>query len=153
MTKEFETINIQKIFESIPHRYPMLLVDKVIDIKKDESAIGIKNVTFNEPHFAGHFPDKPIMPGVLIIEAMAQCAGIMVTHSCGFEPGEKLVYFMSIDNAKFRKPVVPGDVLELHVKTIQKRGPVWKMSGEGIVEGKKVAEADFSAMIVDKKNA
>ena len=151
MTKK--TVDIQGIVKSIPHRYPILLVDKIIDMQEGQSAIGIKNVTFNEPHFMGHFPEKPIMPGVLIIEAMAQTAGIMIANSSDFNPEDKLVYFMSIDNAKFRKPVVPGDVLELHVKTIQNRGTVWRMSGNAIVEGQKVAEAEFSAMMIDKKNA
>jgi 3-hydroxyacyl-[acyl-carrier-protein] dehydratase len=115
--------------------------------------IGIKNVTFNEPHFTGHFPEKPIMPGVLIIEAMAQTAAVMVINSGSFVPEEKLVYFMSIDNVKFRKPVVPGDVLELHIEVIQNRGAVWKLAGVAKVDGAKVSEAEFSAMIVDKNKA
>jgi 3-hydroxyacyl-[acyl-carrier-protein] dehydratase len=144
-------INIEQILKSIPHRYPMLLVDKIIAFEEDKSVVGIKNVTFNEPHFMGHFPEKPIMPGVLIIEAMAQTSSIMVMNSSGRTLDDKLVYFMSIDNAKFRKPVVPGDTLELHIKIIQNRGAVWKMSGVGIVDGVKVAEAEFSAMMVDKE--
>ncbi len=144
-------VDIKKIIKSLPHRYPFLLVDKIIELDPGKSAIGVKNVTFNEPHFLGHFPDHPIMPGVLIIEAMAQTAALMVTSAPDFEPENKLVYFMSIDGAKFRKPVIPGDVLELHVKVVQNRGNVWKMSGVGIVEGTKVAEADFSAMIFDKE--
>lgn len=144
-------INIEQILKSIPHRYPMLLVDKIIAMEEDKSVVGIKNVTFNEPHFMGHFPEKPIMPGVLIIEAMAQTASVMVMNSNGRSLNDKLVYFMSIDNAKFRKPVVPGDVLELHITVIQNRGAVWKMSGVGIVDGIKVAEAEFSAMMVDKE--
>lgn len=143
-------ININEIIKLIPHRYPILLVDKVIAVEAGKSIVGVKNVTFNEPHFMGHFPEKPIMPGVLIIEAMAQAAGIMVMHSSEGDPSENLVYFMSIDGAKFRKPVVPGDVLELHITTIQNRGAVWKLAGEGKVNGKKVAEANFSAMIVKK---
>lgn len=145
-------IGIEKIIKDLPHRYPFLLVDKVTIIEPYKKAIGIKNVTFNEPHFTGHFPNRPIMPGVLIIEAMAQAAAIMALNS-GKDEGtdDKLVYFMSIDNAKFRKPVVPGDVLELHVETVQARSNVWKMKGCGIVAGQKVAEADFSAMFVDKK--
>jgi 3-hydroxyacyl-[acyl-carrier-protein] dehydratase len=145
-------IDIQKILKLIPHRYPILLVDKVIEIDGGKSIVAIKNVTFNEPHFMGHFPDKPIMPGVLIIEAMAQAGSIMVAHSGNFNPEEKLVYFMSISEAKFRKPVVPGDVLELRVSTIQNRGAVWKMQGIAMVDGVKVAETQFSAMMVDKKN-
>jgi len=119
-------------------------------MEENKSVIGIKNVTFNEPHFAGHFPDKPIMPGILIIEAMAQTASIMVMNSGGRILEDRLVYFMSINNAKFRKPVIPGDVLELHIEVVQNRGAVWKMNGVGKVDGIKVAEAEFSAMIVDK---
>ena len=144
-------MDIEKIIKSIPHRYPLLLVDKIIAMEPSKSVVGIKNVTFNEPHFMGHFPDKPIMPGVLIIEAMAQTAAIMVINSLGVDPQNKLVYFMSIDNAKFRKPVVPGDVLELHLEVIQNRSNVWKLSGIAKVEGVKVSEAEISAMIVDKK--
>jgi 3-hydroxyacyl-[acyl-carrier-protein] dehydratase len=144
-------MDIEKIIKSIPHRYPLLLVDKIIAMEPSKSVVGIKNVTFNEPHFMGHFPDKPIMPGVLIIEAMAQTAAIMVINSLDVDPQSKLVYFMSIDNAKFRKPVVPGDVLELHLEVIQNRSNVWKLSGIAKVEGVKVAEAEISAMIVDKK--
>ena len=143
-------IGIEQILKSIPHRYPLLLVDKIIAMEENKSIVGIKNVTFNEPHFAGHFPDRPIMPGVLIIEAMAQTASVMVMNSGGRTLADSLVYFMSIDNAKFRKPVIPGDVLELHIETVQNRGNVWKMSGVGIVNGQKVAEAQFSAMILDK---
>ncbi len=146
-------IGIQGIIKSIPHRYPFLLVDKVEITEPNKKAIGTKNVTMNEPHFTGHFPDKPIMPGVLIIEAMAQTAAVMVVNCGDFIPEEKLVYFMSIDNAKFRKPVVPGDVLELHIDVIQNRRNVWKMSGIGMVNGEKVSEAEFSAMIIDKKDA
>lgn len=143
-------ITIEQILKSIPHRYPLLLVDKIIAMEENKSVIGVKNVTFNEPHFTGHFPDKPIMPGVLIIEAMAQTASVMVMNSGGRSLDDSIVYFMSIDNAKFRKPVVPGDVLELHIEVVQNRGAVWKMAGVAKVEGIKVAEAGFSAMIVDK---
>ena len=153
MTNEFEHIRIEEIIKSIPHRYPLLLVDRVVAMEKNKSVTGIKNVTFNEPHFTGHFPDKPIMPGVLIVEAMAQTSAIMVVKSSEFNPEDKLVYFMSIDNVKFRKPVTPGDVLELHIEVIKNRGPVWMFKGNAIVEGKKVAEANFSAMMVDKKDA
>ncbi len=143
-------IGIEQILKSIPHRYPILLVDKIIAMEENKSIVGVKNVTFNEPHFMGHFPDKPIMPGVLIIEAMAQTASVMVMNSGGRTLEDSLVYFMSIDNAKFRKPVIPGDVLELHIEVLQNRGAVWKMSGVAKVEGVKVAEAEFSAMIIDK---
>lgn len=153
MTHSFKPITIEKIIKSIPHRYPILLVDKIIAMEPNKSVVGVKNVTFNEPHFMGHFPEKPIMPGVLIIEAMAQTGAVMVINSGSFVPEEKLVYFMSIDNVKFRKPVVPGDVLELHIEVVQVRGPVWKMAGVAKVDGVKVSEAEFSAMIVDKKDA
>ena len=148
-----KTINIEQIIKLIPHRYPILLVDKIIYLEPNKKIIAIKNVTFNEPHFMGHFPEKPIMPGVLIIEAMAQASSVMVSHSGNFNPEEKLVYFMSIDNVKFRKPVVPGDVLELHIEVIQNRGAVWKFAGTAIVDGQKVTQAEFSAMIVDKDKA
>ena len=144
-------INIEKILKSLPHRYPLLLVDKVIEIIPNKKITAIKNVTFNEPHFLGHFPDHPIMPGVLIIEALAQAGALMVTCAENFRAEDKLVYFMSIDGAKFRKPVVPGDVLELHVEAIQNRGNVWKLSAQAKVDGVKVSEALLSAMIVDKE--
>jgi len=138
--------DIQRILAVLPHRYPFLLVDKIIDIDGDRSAIGIKNVTFNEPHFGGHFPAQPIMPGVLIIEAMAQTAGAISLFSQGFEKAGT-VYFMTIDNAKFRKPVVPGDVLKLHVEKMKQRGKVVRFRCWGEVEGDKVAEAEVTAMI------
>lgn len=144
------TINIEKILKSLPHRYPLLLVDKVIEFEENKKIVAIKNVTFNEPHFLGHFPNHPIMPGVLIIEALAQAGALMVTCAHDFKAEDKLVYFMSIDGAKFRKPVVPGDVLELHVEAIQNRGNVWKLSAQAKVDGVKVSEAQLSAMIVDK---
>ncbi len=145
-------INIEKILKSLPHRYPMLLVDKVIELEINKKIIAVKNVTFNEPHFMGHFPDHPIMPGVLIIEALAQAGALMVTCAPNFNAEDKLVYFMSIENAKFRKPVIPGDVLELHVEVIQNRGNVWKLSAIAKVDDVKVSEAQLSAMIVDKKS-
>jgi 3-hydroxyacyl-[acyl-carrier-protein] dehydratase len=144
-------INIEKIIKSLPHRYPFLLVDKVTSLEVGKKIVAIKNVTFNEPHFLGHFPDHPIMPGVLIIEAMAQAGALMVTAAPDFKAEDKLVYFMSIDGAKFRKPVIPGDVLELHVEATQNRGAVWKLSATAIVDGQKVSEAQLSAMIVDKE--
>jgi 3-hydroxyacyl-[acyl-carrier-protein] dehydratase len=146
-------INIDKIIKLLPHRYPFLLVDRVIALEPKKKVVAIKNVTFNEPQFTGHFPDKPIMPGVMIIEAMAQAATLMVTADPAFNYKDSLVYFMSIEGAKFRKPVVPGDTLELHVETTQNRSNAWKMSGVGIVQGQKVAEAQFSAMIVEKSKA
>jgi 3-hydroxyacyl-[acyl-carrier-protein] dehydratase len=145
-------IGIEKIIKDLPHRYPFLLIDKVKILEPFKKAIGFKNVTFNEPHFTGHFPDRPIMPGVLIVEAMAQTAAIMIMNSEAENRDDNLVYFMGIDNTKFRKPVIPGDVLELHIETIQGRSNVWKMSGTAIVAGQKVAEAEFSAMFVKKKD-
>lgn len=132
---------IQKI---LPHRFPFLLVDRILDLKPKEKAVGIKNVTINEPFFQGHFPNYPIMPGVLIVEAMAQVAGILAFHS-----GAKgnTIYFMSIEKAKFRKPVVPGDQLRFEITIIQQRNNVWKFSAETFVEGKLVAEAEFTAMV------
>lgn len=141
-------INIEKIMSMIPHRYPFLLIDKVIDIVEGKSAIGIKNVTINENFFQGHFPDKPVMPGVLIIEAMAQTAAIVVVDALGKEGEGKLVYFMSIEEAKFRKPVGPGDVLQLRCVAQASRRNVWKFRCEGYVEEAKVAEATITAMIV-----
>ena len=139
--------DIKRIVKLIPHRYPMLLVDRVIDMHADERAIGIKNVTINEPFFQGHFPTEPVMPGVLIVEAMAQTAAVLVMSSFGSEAENKLVFFMSIDGVRFRRPVVPGDRLELHVEKLQSRANVWKFSGKGIVDGKVAAEATFAAMI------
>ncbi len=143
-------IDINEILKMIPHRYPILLVDRITELVPNESIVGLKNVTFNEPHFMGHFPSKPIMPGVLIIEAMAQTSAVMVMKSFGEEAHGKLVYFMSIESAKFRKPVEPGDTMYLHVKKTRERGNIWKLEGVAKVDGKKVAEATFSAMIVDE---
>ena len=144
-------VDINEILKMIPHRYPILLVDRILELEPNESIVGLKNVTFNEPHFMGHFPSKPIMPGVLIIEAMAQTSAVMVMKSFGEEAHGKLVYFMSIENAKFRKPVEPGDTMHLHVKKVKERGNIWKLEGIAKVDGKKVAEASFSAMIMDEK--
>ena len=143
------TIDILRIMEMIPHRYPLLLVDKLIDVVPGESAVGLKNVTANEPHFQGHFPGRPVMPGVLIIEAMAQTAAVIVVASLGKESEGKLVYFMSIENARFRKPVVPGDQLRLHCRKERQRANVWKFSCEARVDDTVVAEAVYTAMIMD----
>lgn len=140
--------DILEIMRLLPHRYPFLLVDKIIDIDEDNSAIGVKNVTFNEPQFAGHFPDQPIMPGVLLIEAMAQTAGAICARKQG--GAGDLVYFMTIDNARFRKPVVPGDRVEFHVVKQKQRGNIWKFHCDAKVDGFLVAEADIGAMIAPK---
>jgi 3-hydroxyacyl-[acyl-carrier-protein] dehydratase len=141
------TADIQLIQKILPHRYPFLLVDKVRDIVPDTSAVGIKNVTMNEPHFTGHFPGNPIMPGVMIVEAMAQTAGVMAGISLDLEDRELLVYFMTIDNCKFRRMVVPGDVLEMHVEVLKKRSKMWRFKGVAKVGGEVAAEAEFAAMI------
>jgi 3-hydroxyacyl-[acyl-carrier-protein] dehydratase len=146
---DIEDIDVNRIKELIPHRYPFLMIDKIRSIEFDKRAIGLKNVSVNEPHFDGHFPNRPVMPGVLIIEAMAQTAGCLVVATLGEEAEGKLVYFMTVDNARFRKPVVPGDQLEVDVEKQRNRGPVWKFSGKARVDGALVAEAVFSAMIVD----
>jgi len=142
-------MDIKEIQKFLPHRYPFLMVDKILEIEPGVKAIGIKNVTVNEEFFQGHFPGQPIMPGVLIIEAMAQVAGILAFYS-GAAVG-KSVYFMSIEKAKFRKPVVPGDQLRLKIQFLQHRGNVWRVSGQAIVEEKVAAEADFAFMIMDKE--
>jgi 3-hydroxyacyl-[acyl-carrier-protein] dehydratase len=134
---------IQRI---IPHRYPFLLIDKVRDIVSGVSCVGIKNVTNNEPHFQGHFPDMPIMPGVMIIEAMAQTSGVLVGVTMGLIDKQAKVFFMGVDAVKFRRKVVPGDVLELHVKTLRGGGRVWKFEGQAMVEGELATEATFTAM-------
>ncbi len=146
---ELKAIDILRIMELIPHRYPFLLVDRVTDVKVGESAVGIKNVTINEHFFQGHFPRQPVMPGVLIVESMAQTAAVLVVESLDDEAAGKLVYFMTIDEARFRKPVVPGDTLKVHVNKLRSRGNVWKFSGEVRVDGTLVAEARFAAMIMD----
>ena len=141
--------DIRRILQMIPHRYPMLMVDRVVDIQLDRSAVGIKNVSINEPFFQGHFPAEPVMPGVMIVEAMAQTAAVLVVATFGPESEGKLVYFMSIDGVRFRRPVVPGDRLELRVEKVQSRANVWKFDGTAHVEDKLVAEATFAAMIMD----
>ena len=143
-------IDINRIKELIPHRYPFLLIDGIQTLKPNESAIGIKNVSVNEPFFEGHFPDRPVMPGVLIIESMAQTAGCLVVVSLGKESEGKLVYFMTIENARFRKPVVPGDRMVINVQKLRNRGSVFKFSGKAFVGEILAAEASFSAMIVEK---
>lgn len=154
MTEERNIIKIDKILQYLPHRYPFLLIDKVEIVENYKKAIGYKNVTMNEPQFTGHFPENPIMPGVFIIEAMAQASAVMIMGSEENEKGsvkEKNVLFMSIENTKFRKPVLPGDQLVFEIESLQGRMNVWKMKSVATVDGVKVAESQFSAMIVEKK--
>jgi 3-hydroxyacyl-[acyl-carrier-protein] dehydratase len=136
--------------QAIPHRFPFLLVDRVVEVVPDESAVGIKNVSINEQFFQGHFPAHPVMPGVLIIESMAQTAAVFVVETLGPSAAGKLVYFMSVEGAKFRRPVVPGDQMRIHVKKERSRGSVWKFSAEAKVDGVVVAEATYAAMILDR---
>jgi 3-hydroxyacyl-[acyl-carrier-protein] dehydratase len=143
-------IDIKGILTAIPHRYPFLLIDRVVDLTPGESATGIKNVSVNEPFFAGHFPNHPVMPGVLIIESMAQTSAVLVVTTLGSDAAGKLVYFMSIDGAKFRRPVMPGDQMHVTVTRKQRRGPVWKFEGVAKVGDVIVAEAVYSAMIMDR---
>jgi len=144
-----QEISVERIMEMIPHRYPFLMIDRIIDYEAGEYAIGLKNVTINEPFFTGHFPSKPVMPGVLIIEAMAQTSAVLVVKTMGKEAEGKLVYFMTIEEAKFRRPVGPGDSVHVRVDKQQNRRNVWKFACVATVEGVKVAEAVISAMIVD----
>lgn len=144
---ELVTADIQRIQRILPHRYPFLLVDRVERIDGTRSAVGIKNVTANEPHFTGHFPGLPVMPGVLVVEALAQTAAVMVGVAEGFEDRGVMVYFMGIDGAKFRRKVVPGDTLELHVETLRGGGKVWRFRGRATVGGELAAEAELTAMM------
>ncbi|MBO0735615.1 MAG: 3-hydroxyacyl-ACP dehydratase FabZ [Alphaproteobacteria bacterium] len=142
-------IDIRRIMEMIPHRHPFLMIDRVVDVVANERATGIKNLTINENYFQGHFPVRPVMPGVLIIEAMAQTAAVLVVHTLGPESEGKLVYFMSVDHARFRRPVFPGDRLDVRVIKQRNRGNVWKFEGQAKVGDKVMAEAIFAAMILD----
>ena len=142
-----ETCNIDEIKKLIPHRYPFLLIDKVIDIVKNESATGVKNVTVNEPYFPGHFPSSPVVPGALQIESMAQTAAVLVAKSLNISNSNALVLLTTIDNAKFRKPVIPGDVMSLVISVKRIRNKLWKFGGQVIVESQKVSECEFSAMM------
>jgi beta-hydroxyacyl-ACP dehydratase FabZ len=146
-----ETVyDVRKIMEFLPHRYPFVLVDRIIELVPDERIVGLKNVTINEPFFQGHFPGEPVMPGVLIVEAMAQVGGVLVYSSRSEKKGKELMYFMGIDKARFRKPVVPGDQLVLEIVWTKRRGNVSKMSGKATVDGTLVAEAEVMAMTEEK---
>jgi 3-hydroxyacyl-[acyl-carrier-protein] dehydratase len=144
------TVDIARIMKLIPHRYPFLLIDKVVDLVRNLSATGVKNVTVNENFFQGHFPGHPVMPGVLIIEAMAQTAAVLVVETLGEDAAGRVVYFMSIEGAKFRRPVVPGDQLRIHITKDRSRGNVWKFNAVAKVDGVAVAEATYAAMIMER---
>ena len=143
--------DIQRIMQLLPHRYPFLLIDRIIEINGEESGTGVKNVTYNEPFFPGHFPGNPVMPGVLLVEAMAQTAGALVMNNLGPADEGRIVYFMSIDKCRFRKPVLPGHTVHFPVKLLQKRPPVWKFTAEARVDGTLMAEAEISAMLMPGK--
>ncbi|MCU4180237.1 3-hydroxyacyl-ACP dehydratase FabZ [Bosea sp. BH3] len=148
-TTALGVIDIQKIMASIPHRYPFLLVDRVVEINGDDYGVGIKNVTVNEPQFTGHFPERPVFPGVLMIEAMAQTAGVLVVNARGADEAKvETVLFTTIDKAKFRKPVIPGDTLRFHMTKVARKRNIWFYRGEARVEGTLVAEAEISAMVI-----
>lgn len=151
--KTLETMDILELLKALPHRYPFLMVDRIIQCKGDESCIGIKNVTFNEPHFQGHFPERPVMPGVLLIEGMAQTAGALCVHATTMASKPKLVYFMTIDKAKFRKPVIPGDRVEFHMTRLNRRRNMWWYRGLAKVDGNLVCEAEISAMLIGDEQA
>lgn len=146
----YDSYDIQKVMQAIPHRYPFLMIDRVVEIVNDVSAVGIKNVTINENFFQGHFPAMPVMPGVLIIESMAQTSAVLVVSTLGPDAAGKLVYFMTVDGAKFRRPVTPGDQMRVHVVKERRRGSVWKFRAEAKVDGVVCAEATYSAMILDR---
>jgi 3-hydroxyacyl-[acyl-carrier-protein] dehydratase len=148
--EQITQVDVQRIMEMIPHRHPFLMIDKVVDMVANERATGIKSVSINESFFQGHFPARPVMPGVLIIEAMAQTAAVLVVHTLGPESEGKLVYFMSVDNARFRRPVFPGDRLDVHVTKQRHRGNVWKFEGRAKVGDNLMAEAVFAAMILNE---
>jgi len=151
--EQLGTADIARVLQLLPHRYPFLLVDRIYDMDGDRSAVGVKNVTINEPFFQGHFPQYPVMPGVLIIEGLAQTAGALCVASLSEDYKADLVYFMGIDRAKFRKPVLPGDQLHYHVRKVRNRGRVWKFFGEAKVDGQVAAEAEVSAMLADSAEA
>lgn len=144
-------LDVEQLKALLPHRYPMLMVDKIVDITRDQGAVGIKNVTANEPYFEGHFPQIAVMPGVMIIEAMAQAAAAYTAYVDEVDTDNKIVLFMGLDKARFRRPVVPGDQLKIHVRITQRRSPVWKYEAKAMVDGKVAAEAAFSAMMTEPK--
>ena len=146
-------MDVQEISSILPHRYPFLLVDRVLSFEPMKKLVAVKCVTVNEPHFNGHFPGHPVMPGVLILEALAQAAGLLARKSMTEDATAKMPYLMGIDNARFRKPVVPGDRVELHVEVVKRKGDVWREKGQAIVDGAVVAEAEFMAILVDAKKA
>jgi 3-hydroxyacyl-[acyl-carrier-protein] dehydratase len=148
--EQITQVDVQRIMEMIPHRHPFLMIDRVVDMVANERATGIKSVSINENYFQGHFPTRPVMPGVLIIEAMAQTAAVLVVHTLGPESEGKLVYFMSVDNARFRRPVFPGDRLDVYVTKQRHRGNVWKFEGRAKVGENLMAEAVFAAMILNE---
>ncbi|WP_034999623.1 3-hydroxyacyl-ACP dehydratase FabZ [Beijerinckia mobilis] len=150
-TATLETLDILRLLQSLPHRYPFLMVDRIVEANGDESGIGIKNVSVNEPQFQGHFPERPVMPGVLLIEGMAQTAGALCinAHSAGVKP--PVVYFMTIDKAKFRKPVTPGDRVEFHMRKTANRKNMWWYKGQAYVDGTLVCEAEIAAMLAPEK--
>jgi 3-hydroxyacyl-[acyl-carrier-protein] dehydratase len=148
--RQASALDIMRVMEMIPHRYPFLMIDRVVEVVADVGCVGIKNVSINEAFFQGHFPRQPVLPGVLVIEAMAQTAAVLVVFTLGPQAEGKLVYFMSVDDARFRRPVFPGDQLRIHVTKERNRGNVWRFRGEAKVEGVLVAEATFAAMIRDE---
>ncbi len=140
-------LEVDELMQLLPHRYPFLLIDRLVDIKAGEGAVGIKNVSFGDGFFQGHFPGKPVMPGVLIVEAMAQAAAAYTSYTEGLETEGKIVLFMGVDKARFRKPVIPGDQLRIHVSTVHRRAPVWRFASTAYVDDKRVADATYSAML------
>lgn len=140
-------LEVDELMQLLPHRYPILMVDRLIDIRPGEGAVGIKNISYSDQIFQGHFPQKPVMPGVLIIEAMAQAAAAYTSYTEGLDVEGKIVLFMGVDKARFRKPVIPGDQLHIHVRTVHRRPPVWRFASDAEVNGKRVADAQFSAML------
>jgi 3-hydroxyacyl-[acyl-carrier-protein] dehydratase len=155
MDKKTETpsgetqLDVEQLKRLLPHRPPFLMIDRLSDIKNGESAVGWKAVTINEPHFVGHFPQYAVMPGVLIVEAMAQAAGALVVHTLGLQDRHRMVYFMTIDKARFRRPVHPGVLLRMPVQVLRRRGPVWRFEGKAFVAGELCAEAEYSAMLTE----